>query len=53
VINKNFKINDKIILKANQTTPKKVLFELHRSNFSEFTPDQIKKIILEALEEFM
>lgn len=53
VINKNFKINDKVVLKANQPTPKKILFELNKTSFLEFTKEEIKKVVLEALEEFM
>ncbi len=52
-INKTFKIDNKIILQANQQTQKTVVFELYKSNFINFHPEKIRQIVLEALEEIM
>lgn len=51
--NKTFKIDNKIILQANQQSQKTVVFELYKSNCINFSSDKIKKIVLEALDEFM
>lgn len=49
---KNYKINDKLILKANQQTARKIIFEFNKSNLLNINKDDIRKVVLQALDEF-
>lgn len=50
---KAFKLDDKVIIKTSDVTSRKVVFELHKSNITYFSAEQIKKIVLEALDEYI
>lgn len=52
VINKTFKIADKVIIKTNEVTSRKIVFELHKSNLLGFSPEEIRTVFLNALDEF-
>ena len=53
IVSKNYKIGDKIILKANQSSTRKITFEFNKGNFSDFDKDAIHRVVLEALNEFI
>lgn len=53
IISKHYKIGDKVILKANQSSSRKVIFEFNKGNFSVLDKDSIRNIVLEALDEFV
>jgi len=50
---RTFKLDEKIIIKTNEITSRKVVFELNKSNLSNFSPEKIKQVVLEALNEYM
>lgn len=50
---KSYKIDDKVILRTNQPTSRKLIFEFNKSNFLSCSPEEIKRIAIEALEEFI
>ena len=50
---KTFKLEDKIIIKTNDITARKVVFELNRSNLANFSSEEIKKVVLDALNEYL
>ncbi len=52
-IYKTFKLEDKIIIKTNDVTSRKVVFELNRSNLVNFSPEAIKSVVLDALNEYL
>lgn len=50
---KTFKLEDKIIIKTNEITSRKVVFELNKSNIVNFSSEEIKKVVLDALSEYL
>ncbi|MGL5742590.1 MAG: ParB/RepB/Spo0J family partition protein [Legionella sp.] len=50
---KTFKLDEKVIIKTSEITSRKVVFELNKSNLINFSSEEIKKVVLEALEEYM
>ncbi|CEG59205.1 ParB/RepB/Spo0J family partition protein [Legionella fallonii] len=48
-----FKLDEKVIIKTNEITSRKVVFELNKSNLINFSPEEIKNVVLEALNEYM
>ncbi len=48
-VNKTFKLDDKIIIKINETTSRKVVFELNKSNLSPYSLEEIQKVVMDAL----
>jgi ParB family transcriptional regulator, chromosome partitioning protein len=50
---KTFKLDEKIIIKTNEVTSRKVVFELNKSNIINFSYEEIKKVILEAVDEYI
>ena len=52
-LTKNYKIGEHIILKANQQTKRKIVFEFNKASFLNCSTEDIKRITLEALDEFI
>ncbi|MBX9702943.1 MAG: ParB/RepB/Spo0J family partition protein, partial [Rickettsiales bacterium] len=50
---KNYKLGDKIILKTSQPTIRKIIFEFNKSNILSIDMESVKKVVLEALEEYI
>ena len=50
---RTFKLDEKVIIKTSEITSRKVVFELNKSNLVNFSPEEIKKVVLEALNEYM
>ena len=50
---RTFKLDEKVIIKTSEITSRKVVFELNKSNLINFSSEEIKKVVLEALEEYM
>jgi len=52
-LNKTYKIDDKIIFKTNQVSSRKVIFEFNKHNALHVAKDDIKKLLHEAVCEFI
>lgn len=50
---KTFKLDEKVIIKTSEINSRKIVFELNKSNLNNFSSEEIKKVVLEALEEYM
>lgn len=50
---KAFKLQEKTIIKTNEITSRKVVFELNKSNLVHFSHDQIKAVFLKALNDYI
>lgn len=50
---KTYKLKEKTIIKTNEITSRKVVFELNKSNLISFSPEEIKKVVLNALDEYL
>lgn len=53
ITSKHYKIGDKVILKANQASSRKIIFEFNKGNFTDLNKDSIRSVVLEALDEFI
>lgn len=50
---KTFKLGEKTIIKTNQVTSRKVVFELNKTNVAQFNPEEIRSVFIEALNEYI
>lgn len=52
-LGRTFKLDEKVIIKTTEITARKVIFELHKSNINGFKTEEIKKIVMEALDDYL
>ena len=50
---KTYKLQEKTIIKTNEITSRKVVFEINKSNLISFSSEEIKKVVLNALDEYL